>query len=146
MNSPCHRVPFLSIRWVSIRSSETLGPFVLRQMHEIGLPNAAVQWVGASWKLTSFSPLEGTGSLFVVAVLHLICTLWLWLTVCHGIDGPFKDGLPNLNMVDLSMANWQCHNLRVYIMYIPIHIPLDPHLSRWMILLMWYVPIVFRDF
>ena len=27
-------------------------------------------------------------------------TLWLWLTVCHGIDGPQKiDGLPNLKMV-----------------------------------------------
>ena len=24
-------------------------------------------------------------------------TLWLWLTVCHGIDDPFIDGLPIKN-------------------------------------------------
>ena len=28
-----------------------------------------------------------------------IHTLWLWLTVCHGIDGPFIGGLPIKNMV-----------------------------------------------
>jgi len=28
-----------------------------------------------------------------------------YLTVCHGIDGSFIDGLPFLKMVDLSMAN-----------------------------------------
>ena len=30
--------------------------------------------------------------------LRTIYPTWLWLTVCHGIDGPFIDGLPNLKM------------------------------------------------
>ena len=30
--------------------------------------------------------------------IHEIYPAWLWLTVCHGIDGPFVDGLPNLKM------------------------------------------------
>ena len=30
-------------------------------------------------------------------------TIWLWLTVCHGIDGPFIDGLPR------DMCSFHCN-------------------------------------
>ena len=40
-------------------------------------------------------------------------TLWLWLTVPHGIDGPLTNGLPINSMVDLSMASPVSHNQMV---------------------------------
>ena len=42
-----------------------------------------------------------------------------YLTVRHGIDGPNRNrwftGLPINSMVDLSMANCECHNQKVTI-------------------------------
>ena len=44
----------------------------------------------------SDDPSSGCGCLWKknTCVLRSTVTIWLWLTVCHGIDGPFIDDFP----------------------------------------------------
>ena len=51
-----------------------------------------------------------------VAIDSEMFTLWLWLTVRHGIDGPFIDGLPKLIAWCFSMA---ILNNQMFSIYIP---------------------------
>ena len=57
---------------------------------------------------------NGISGFNMINMLPIYITLELWLTVCHGFSMALIeiDGLPNLKMVDLSMAN--CEITRWY--------------------------------
>ena len=63
-------------------------------------------------------------------VTFFVVTISLWF-FSHGIDGPFIeiDGLPFLKIVNLSMANCECHNQMVIISLV-CQSPLNPILSE----------------
>ena len=84
---------------VGIRQSLTL-PFLLIR----------ASWVSLSMLHPIWSPKTAFGNgvfnqFWSIPLFMLI--IWLWLTVRHGIAGPNRNRLflPNLKMVDLSMAN-----------------------------------------